>query len=248
MPVYGVWGWRVNIKLKPIAESKVRQLGGDVCGVLVRKDEKLAAVDEHGRVQWLHGDSEHTAYLEGMNAHLRAELKAARAQGAQGAEAVAWASPLPDGTEQVTKELPERIYGVVPKDYQWYVCPLVYADTQPQPAVPEGWRECLQEMVQAMYDYEMSVEEDAPYKHRAMMDRAHALLSTPTTPQADEWGGLIDRLANKAETENISVEVVFDDGYMREKFDTDISEHVANWLRGLKRPQPPAGQEESGDE
>lgn len=43
----------MNIELKPIAESKIRQLGGDVCGVLVRKDEKLAAVDEHGRVQWL---------------------------------------------------------------------------------------------------------------------------------------------------------------------------------------------------
>ncbi|WP_417518835.1 Lar family restriction alleviation protein [Marinobacter sp.] len=40
-------------KMKRIAESKVRQLGGDVCGVLVRKGEKLAAVDEHGRVMWL---------------------------------------------------------------------------------------------------------------------------------------------------------------------------------------------------
>ena len=58
-----------------------------------------------------------------------------------------------------------------------------------QGSVPEGWRECLQEMVQAMHDYEMSVDEDAPYKHRAMMDRAHALLSTPTTPQpeGDGW-------------------------------------------------------------
>ena len=43
----------MNIELKSIAESKVRQLGGDVCGVLVRKDGRLAAVDEHGRVQWL---------------------------------------------------------------------------------------------------------------------------------------------------------------------------------------------------
>src|SRR5690554_376594 len=43
----------MNVNLKPIVESKVRQLGGDVCGVLVRKDDKLAAVDEHGRVQWL---------------------------------------------------------------------------------------------------------------------------------------------------------------------------------------------------
>jgi hypothetical protein len=32
-------------------------------------------------------------------------------------------------------------------------------------------------MVQAMHDYEMSVDEDAPYKHRAMMDRAHVLLA-----------------------------------------------------------------------
>jgi|SRR5690554_4242372 len=43
----------MNVELKPIAESKVRQLGGDVCGVLVRKDGRLAAVDEYGRVQWL---------------------------------------------------------------------------------------------------------------------------------------------------------------------------------------------------
>lgn len=49
------WNARSTVgpNLKPIAESKVRQLGGDVCGVLVRKDGRLAAVDEHGRVQWL---------------------------------------------------------------------------------------------------------------------------------------------------------------------------------------------------
>ena len=46
----------MNIELKPIAVSKVRQLGGDVCGVLVRKDGRLAAVDEHGRVQWLQSE------------------------------------------------------------------------------------------------------------------------------------------------------------------------------------------------
>ena len=43
----------MNVELKRIAEKKIEQLGGDVCGVLVRKDGKLAAVDEHGRVQWL---------------------------------------------------------------------------------------------------------------------------------------------------------------------------------------------------
>src|SRR5690554_5661238 len=43
----------MNVELKRIAEKKLEQLGGDVCGVLVRKDGRLAAVDEHGRVQWL---------------------------------------------------------------------------------------------------------------------------------------------------------------------------------------------------
>ena len=89
----------MGVKLMQIAESKVRQLGGDVCGVLVRKDEKLAAVDEHGRVQWLQGDSEHTAYLEGMNAHLRAELKAARAQGGEH-----WAKSNPGRADQYRAE------------------------------------------------------------------------------------------------------------------------------------------------
>ncbi len=40
----------MNIDLKPIAESKVRQLGGDVCGVLVRtEDGTIMAVSEDGR-------------------------------------------------------------------------------------------------------------------------------------------------------------------------------------------------------
>lgn len=40
----------MNIELKPIAESKVRQLGGDVCGVLVRDGGgTVMAVSEHGR-------------------------------------------------------------------------------------------------------------------------------------------------------------------------------------------------------
>ena len=71
-----------------------------------------------------------------------------------------------------------------------------YRDSHPQPAqegsVPEGWRECLAEMVQAMHDYEMSVDEGAPYKHRAMMDRAHTLLSTTTTPQPAQQGSVPD--------------------------------------------------------
>ncbi|WP_313411350.1 hypothetical protein [Atlantibacter hermannii] len=45
-------------------------------------------------------------------------------------------------------------------------------------AVSDGWRESLQELVKAMRDYEMDVGEPAPYKHRAMMKRAEALLAS----------------------------------------------------------------------
>src|SRR5690554_207214 len=45
---------KMAVNLKPIAESKVRQLGGDVCGVLVRNEAGAwAAVSEGGRVMWL---------------------------------------------------------------------------------------------------------------------------------------------------------------------------------------------------
>lgn len=86
------------------------------------------------------------------------------------------------------------------------------------------------------------------YHEDVVMEILEDLNVRDSHPQP-EGGGLdtiLDRLANKAETENISVEVVFDDGYTREGFDTDISEHVADWLRSIKHPQPP--QEGSGYE
>jgi hypothetical protein len=108
--------------------------------------------------------------------------QAARAQSGQGVEPLAWVSE--DATEvQKVSGRSRRLWW----ENNTGVGFPIY--THPQPAVPEGWRECLQEMVQAMHDYEMSVDEDAPYKHRAMMDRAHALLSTPATlqPAGPEW-------------------------------------------------------------
>ena len=47
----------------------------------------------------------------------------------------------------------------------------------PVPAVPDDWRNSLQELLKAMRDYEMDVGEPAPYKHREMMRRAEALLN-----------------------------------------------------------------------
>ena len=122
-----------------------------------------------------------------------------------------------------------------------------------QPAVPDEWRECLAEMVQAMHDYEMSVEEDAPYKHRAMMDRAHALLST--TPQADGWVRCEDRLPTEADADADNNVWVYDKAMFNEKYRQtraiwwtvkDVSDYT-HWMpTGLKRPQPP--KEGEGDE
>lgn len=110
-----------------------------------------------------------------------------------------------------------------------------------QADVPEGWRECLTEMVQAMHDYEMSVDEDAPYKHRAMMDRDYALLSTTPQPEGDGWVKCSERLPTE------------DDGYVWiYSPDVGVSDTIWQWddniggdsethwmPTGLKRPQPP---------
>lgn len=105
----------MNIELKPIAESKVRQLGGDVCGVLVRKDEKLAAVDEHGRVRWLDSWGE-----------------ADRDQGDQGAEAIGWVHSK--HLKELESGHPIRVYH---QDTPVVFDSKVPVYTQPQPAEAE---------------------------------------------------------------------------------------------------------------
>lgn len=64
-------------------------------------------------------------------------------------------------------------------DYEFrvlYAHPVPQAASQPY-AVPDEWRESLQEMVNAMRQYEMDVDECAPEKHRRMMRRADKLLN-----------------------------------------------------------------------
>ena len=123
-----------------------------------------------------------------------------------------------------------------------------------QAGAPEGWRECLQEMVQAMHDYEMSVEEDAPYKHRAMMDRAHALLSTPTTAKADGWIKCSERLPAEADGPYVWFWTAYAGARVQtwraaRAFGGKVPKDTApHWMpTGLKRPQPPK-QEGAGDE
>lgn len=277
----------MNIELKPIAESKVRQLGGDVCGVLVRTEDGVMAVSEHGRCTRLDAGVMGPVEPAGMNERELFEQRfpvpagiywndiseqydalpgaagfddveiyhgqwmgwqAARAQGGQGAEVVAWeCSGQPGLYDNITRSKGEADHH---RKIGRTVRPLVYADTQPQPAVPEGWRECLQEMVQAMYDYEMSVEEDAPYKHRAMMDRAHALLSTPTTPQADGWVRCEDRLPTYRDSDEYGDVWVMSKLYGVKKmaWSSVRADFESHWTpTGLKRPQPPKQEGESDE-
>jgi hypothetical protein len=179
----------VNVELTSIAESKIRQMGGDVCGVLVRKDGRLAAVDEHGRVQWLQDDGgEYAAYLEGANSHLKADLEAARAQSGE-VEPVARVNnkPWPKGVVPV------------PKSGRWYSVrflsdeedgdlpdgTLLYAHAHPsqQGSVPEGWKLVPVEPTATM----ISAFEHAPcaenYTDAATWAWEAMLDATPQPPQ-----------------------------------------------------------------
>ncbi len=108
----------MNVELKPIAESKIRQLGGDVCGVLVRKDDRLAAVDEHGRVQWLQSGQgvEPVALLQreiGESTwfdHVPVKPNTREAEGLK-------ASPILDYCEVYTHPQPAQ-QGSVPKEWR----------------------------------------------------------------------------------------------------------------------------------
>lgn len=114
----------MNIELKPIAESKVRQLGGDVCGVLVRNEAGAwAAVSEGGRVMWLDD-------FEGQPSS---------AQGGRGADAVKWSDPAVDPiVSKLYRKFKEwNRQGFGADDVTWcevrgYVAELL--NTQPQPA------------------------------------------------------------------------------------------------------------------
>lgn len=141
-------------------------------------------------------------------------------------DAIQYASEIRGGCISGVREAQKRVRAIL--------------DT-PQPAqqgsVPEGWRECLQEMVQAMHDYEMSVDEAAPYKHRAMMDRAHALLSATPQPEGDGWRPTLDWAIEKCRA-------LQSQGFDRVRLDV-LEKDFINAIEA-HRPHPP--QEGEGDE
>jgi len=219
----------MNVELKRIAEKKIEQLGGDVCGVLVRKDGKLAAVDEHGRVQWLQDDGgEYAAYLEGMNSHLKAELEAARAQSGQGAEAV-----VDIGTQE--------------REGFWQQPIDKYTQPAQQGSLPDGWR------LTHIDDPETDgyIIRGPGVSYCAWKDKepwlylfCEALATTPQ-PEGDGWV----RCDKRDPCERDGYKVWFSpDGIIRRLIAPSVlaesTRKQGYWKpTGLKRPQPPTEDE-----
>lgn len=241
----------MNIELKPIAESKIRQLGGDVCGVLVRKDGRLAAVDEHGRVQWL--------------------------QDGQGAEPSEDGKPLPCpfcGKQPFHDEdYDDPTYPQV--QCRNIECPIGHAEvvaldswnsmayTQPQPAhqgsVPEGWKAAAKGAVEFAEDEQM-VRDCPGVAAETIKELANLILSTTPQPEGDGWVkpdayaviehdgriGYMVMVDIEGVHENRQEEVArqFCHDHINEACSGEI-EGAGSWvvrpliITGLKRPQPP---------
>jgi len=214
-------------KMKRIAEKKIEQLGGDVCGVLVRKDGRLAAVDEHGRVRWLQDDGgEYAAYLEGMNSHLKAELEAARAQSGQGAEPLAYWDGDAGEAETAFQFERDSIYSTP-----------VY--TQPQPA-QQGSVPDAKAIIAALRTCSSITEAEA-------VVMAQMNLSKPQ-PEADGWVKCSERLPTEADADVDENVWVYDKAMSNEKYRQtraiwwtvkEVSDYTHWKPTGLKRPQPP---------
>ncbi|OJT01195.1 DUF551 domain-containing protein [Marinobacter nauticus] len=211
----------MNIELKPIAESKIRQLGGDVCGVLVRKDQKLAAVDEHGRVMWLDSWGE-----------------AGRAQGGQGAEPIGWVH------SKHLKELegghPIRVYHQdTPVVFDSKVPVYTHPQTAQQGSVPEGHVAIPTDIAAAKGMYLVGY---SWLKHNAPQE-----LATPQ-PEGDGWVSCSERLPEQLNQEYL-VRVDSQIHSRPRMFVTEYNEYgfdrskVTHWM---PLPQPP--KEGKGDE
>lgn len=118
--------------------------------------------------------------------------------------------------------------------------------TQPQPAVPEGWRAILEEALAMMTSQPMTLERQAD-----AVTGVRSLLSTPTTPQVDGWVSMADREPTKSDEDcEGKIWLLWPD---RRYFERVPRGHVScapefYWMpTGLKRPQPPK-REAPGDE
>ena len=160
----------MNVELKPIAESKVRQLGGDVCGVLVRNEAGAwAAVSEGGRVVWLDD-------FEGQPAS---------AQGGQGADVVAWeCSGEPGLYDNITRSKGEADHH---RKIGRTVRPLVYGDTHPQPAQQGSVPEDVIRQCEDAIQYASEIKGGCISGVREAQKRIRAILDTPQPAVPEGW-------------------------------------------------------------
>ena len=225
------WNARSTVgpNLKPIAESKVRQLGGDVCGVLVRNEAGAwAAVSEGGRVMWLDD-------FEGQPSS---------AQGGRGADAVKWSDPAVDPiVSKLYRKFKEwNRQGFGADDVTWcevrgYVAELLNA--QPQPAVPEGLPGVIKAIAEKLEKVEGESADggymwDARECAEFIREEADKL---STAPQADGW---------KVKFMQIMGEIYSD---LDDEHEDPIPSDLWDLWRDLRAAtQPPVGQEGDGDE
>ncbi|NWN92257.1 hypothetical protein HLV39_12215 [Marinobacter adhaerens] len=175
----------MNVELKPIAESKVRQLGGEIFGVVFRdRRGRFATISEMGFVTWLDDD--------------KAEPEAARAQSGHGGEPVAAYRYRvigdPQGWEYSSEPLFGPESGPGPKEeYQALTLDQLLSelnDTHPQTPRPEAepvfW-----------WDGDLSDLDDCVSKEQS----AYHTIPLYTQPQPaqqgsvpEDWQDIIDRI------------------------------------------------------
>jgi|SRR5690554_2418761 len=209
----------MNVELKPIAESKVRQLGGDVCGVLARKDGRLAAVDEHGRVQWLQDGQEIAvacAYCGG-------------------------AEKVPAQQGSVLDGFSEFVSAVRSINRSSHHAIQIPGDDQPCFWQRKEWIDWIFELADKV---EVAVQR-ALEATRMEADSRRPMFSTPTTPQpeGDGWVKCSERLPTEDDSDALGFVWTFSKGLGITVLDRHAFTEppfYSHWKpTGLKRPQPP---------
>jgi hypothetical protein len=111
--------------------------------------------------------------------------------------------------------------------------------TQPQPAVPEEYRQALQDA----YDI-IVCDANSPKNYGSLCRIGHVLgqITTPTTPQADGWVRCEDRLPTYRDSDEYGDVWVMSKlyGVKKMSWSSVRADFESHWMpTGLKRPQPP---------
>ena len=163
----------MNVELLPIAEKKIRQMGGEAMGVVVRRDDGiLVAVTDSGRVT-----------------RLDDAVAGPVGDSAQGAEPVAkYSFYLGSGI----RFFPLDAFEGLPKGTG-------YLYTQPAPKVPEGWRDALPSRKPYPEDKDASDDLWINGWNSYRIEAIQALSELAAPQQSGEWVRCEDRLPTEAD-------------------------------------------------